>query len=113
MKAHIPVDRRTVRENERLTKIHVEEERHCMTRRVFKVLVYVLHNEFGFGVKRINRVVKGMESLMKEDNPIFWEQLDRHVIDYLGIPFEREQVDLDGNLTFDESQSILNIKERG
>lgn len=102
MRAHIPLDRRTVREIDRVTKLYVEEERHCMTRRVFKVLVYVLHNSFGFGVKRLNRTIDLMQELLDEMDPVFWESLDKHVIDYLGIPFERETVDMDGNIVFVE-----------
>ena len=71
-----------------------------MTRRVFKLLVYVLNTEFKFGVGRLKRTVDKINELLQDqdDNPVFWRQVDHHVIEYLKIPFEYEKTDIDGNL---------------
>lgn len=100
MRAHISVDRRTRREIDRLAHLRVDEERKHMTRRVYKALIYVLNTEFGFGAVRLKRTVDKMNEVLSEvnDNTEFWRHLDHHVIDYLGIPFEREKTDIDGNL---------------
>lgn len=104
MRAHMPVDKRIRREIDRISKEQVEKERHGFSRRVFKVMIYVLNTEFGFGVTRLKRAVDGMQELFEseEHNPVFWRQIDHHVIDFLGIPFERESTDLDGNLQEDQ-----------
>lgn len=103
MKAHIPIDRRTRREIDRVCRIQINHERDHMTRRVFKLLVYVLNTEFGFGVTRLKRVVDKIGETLQEqdDNPVFWRQVDHHVIEYLKIPFDFEQTDIDGNLIDD------------
>lgn len=100
MRAHISVDRQTRREIDRLAHLRVDEERKHMTRRVYKALIYVLNTEFGFGVGRLKKTVDKMNEVLNEsnNNTEFWRQLDHHVIDYLGIPFEREKTDIDGNL---------------
>ena len=94
------MDRRTRREIDRLAHLRVDEERTHMTRRVYKALIYVLNTEFGFGVGRLKKTVDKMNEVLNEsnNNTEFWRQLDHHVIDYLGIPFEREKTDIDGNL---------------
>lgn len=103
MRAHIPVDRRTRREIDRLSRLQVEKEREHMTRRVYKALLYVLNTEFGFGVGRLKKAVDKMNEVLDEsnNNTEFWRQLDHHVIDYLGIPFDHEKTDIDGNLIDD------------
>lgn len=100
IRAHVGVNKRTRKEIERLTVEKVRKERRGMTRRVFKVLIYVLNIYYGFGVKRLTGVIDKMNELLEDDNdnPVFWRQLDHHVTDYLGIPFERESTDDDGNL---------------
>lgn len=74
-----------------------------MTRRVYKALIYVLNTEFGFGVGRLKKTVDKMNEVLDEsnNNTEFWRQLDHHVIDYLGIPFDHEKTDIDGNLIDD------------
>lgn len=101
MRAHIGIDRRTRRDIEKFIDRKVEEERHGMTRRVFKAFIYVLNIEFGFGVGRINRLIAKVNQIFHEedgDNFAFWRHIDHHVIDFMGIPFDREKIGLDGNL---------------
>lgn len=100
MRAHVGIDRRTRRDIEKFIDRKVEEERHGMTRRVFKAFIYVLNTEFGFGVGRVNRLITKVNQIFHEedDNFTFWRHIDHHVIDFMGIPFDREKIDLDGNL---------------
>ena len=69
-----------------------EKERSNVTRRIFKVMACALYEEFGFGKKRIARVINVMTKMLEEshNDEVFWEHRDKLVIDYLGIPFERD-----------------------
>ncbi|QNK41841.1 hypothetical protein [Caproicibacter fermentans] len=61
-------------------------------RRWFKLLCAVLHNDFGFGAGRLDAVIDGISRLSDDQkgDPIFWEHMDRLLIDQLGIKFDRE-----------------------
>lgn len=100
MKARIPPSRQVKREAYRVTLDYIEKGRDNVTRRFFKLFMCVMHEDFGFGVSRLNRLVKRVNELTAqgEKNPIFWKEIDHTVIDYMGIPFEREKTDIDGNL---------------
>lgn len=69
-----------------------QQERDNVTRRIFKVLCVALHQEFGFGKGRLAKTIGTMTELLEQsrDDEVFWEHIDREVIDYLGIPFERD-----------------------
>lgn len=69
-----------------------DEERKNVTRRIFKIMACALYEEFGFGKKRIAKVVNVMTKMLEEahNDEVFWEHRDKLVIDYLGIPFERD-----------------------
>ena len=99
MKARIPINRNQRRWIEAGAKEQVEVERHEMTRRVFKVFIYALNTEFGFGAKRCKRLVDAVNGIFTEtDKDELWRRLDHHVIDYMKIPFEREKTDINGKL---------------
>lgn len=101
MKARIPPSRQMKREAYRLTMDYIEKERNKVMRRFFKLFMCVMHEEFGFGVRRLNRLVNRVNELTAqgENNPIFWKEIDHTVIDYMGIPFDYEKTDIDGDLT--------------
>lgn len=106
MRARVPVSRATKREIDKEIKRQIERERAGFSRRVFKFMCYALHELYGFGKKRCEDVIDRMEALA-EEHPhcdAFWEQLDDLVIGYLGLSFEREEVDVDGELVFDEEK---------
>ncbi len=100
MKARIPPSRQTKREAYRLTLDYIEKERNNVTRRFFKLFICVMHEDFGFGVTRLKRLVDRVNELAAkgEKNPIFWKEIDHTVIDYMGIPFDREETTIDGDL---------------
>lgn len=68
------------------------KERDDLTRRIIKTVIFVMHNEFGFGRERNERLFKRFTQVLEESDKdeIFWEHIDREVIDYLGFPFERD-----------------------
>ena len=70
----------------------VERERNNMTRRIIKVILFVLHTEFGFGIGRCARAFNAFTKAFEESDKdeIFWEHIDRVIIDKLGIHFERD-----------------------
>lgn len=100
MKAHLPPSRQMKREAYRLTMNYIEKEKNNVTRRFFKLFMCVMHDDFGFGVSRLNRLVNRVNELSAqgEKNPIFWKEIDHTVIDYMGIPFDREETTIDGDL---------------
>lgn len=61
-------------------------------RRWFKLLMVVLHNDFGFGPERLDRVMTGIIKLSddQKNDPVFWEHTDKLLIDQMGIKFDRE-----------------------
>lgn len=66
-------------------------------RRTFKLLCLSLHEEFGFGQKRLCRVIDRINSLAQEheEDEVYWAHVDR-VVERLGLNFiqeDYEQVD--------------------
>ena len=97
MKARVPVlsakrKQEAVKELEREYEKVRDKERQDMTRRIIKVILYVLHERFGFGVHRLAKAFDGFNEMFDESDrdEIFWEHVDRVVIDKLGIQFERD-----------------------
>lgn len=99
MKARIPISRRQRRVIEEAVYTELKEQEFASTQRVFKLFCYVLHHDYGFK-KRCFDVIDKVSKLIKEQDEdlIFWEHLDKYVIDQIGMPFSREKIDLDGNL---------------
>lgn len=56
-----------------------------------KLLIYTLHNVYGYGIKRIQRLVEELSSGVDEmhNNPVFWDKVDADVIDNLGFDYPR------------------------
>lgn len=99
MKANIPISSRMRKQLELAVREELQKGQYAATQRIFKLFCYVLHSKYGFS-KRCYIVIDEVRKLIEEqdENPVFWEQLDRYVIDQMGIPFDREKVDMDGNL---------------
>lgn len=73
-------------------KIEAEELRK-MAQRCLKIYLFVLNRDFHFGKKRANNFYQACGELLATagDDEVFWEHIDRVVIDYLGITeFERD-----------------------
>ena len=88
----------------------VEEEKTIdITRRVLKTIIYTLNTEYGYGIKRISRLFNSFTKMLEESNKdeVYWEHIDRVVVDKLGLPFERDYTN-NGQVI---SESRLKLKE--
>jgi UDP-N-acetylglucosamine 2-epimerase len=96
MKAHIPLSGKMKKDALAEIKLQVARERDKVTeqivRRTLKLVLVELYDEFSFGNVRLNRIMKGVEDLTAKANEdeIFWEHIDRQLIDQLGLKFERD-----------------------
>ena len=56
------------------------------------MMCYVLNRNFGFGSKRCLAVINGISRLSAEhdQDEIFWEHLDRVIVDEMKLDFERD-----------------------
>lgn len=71
----------------------VEQEKSTdITRRVLKTIIYVLNTDYGYGIKRVARLFNSFTEMLENSNKdeVYWEHIDRIVIDNLGLPFERD-----------------------
>lgn len=88
----------------------VEQEKSTdITRRVLKTMIYVLNTEYGYGNKRIARLFNSFTKMLENSNKdeVYWEHIDRVVINNLGLPFERDYTN-NGQVI---SESRLKLKE--
>lgn len=88
----------------------VEEEKTIdITRRVLKTIIYKLNTEYGYGIKRITRLFNSFTKMLEESSKdeVYWEHIDRVVIEKLGLPFERDYTN-NGQVI---SESRLKLKE--
>ncbi|WP_294465550.1 hypothetical protein [uncultured Ruminococcus sp.] len=88
----------------------VEEEKTIdITRRVLKTIIYNLNTEYGYGIKRISRLFNSFTKMLEESSKdeVYWEHIDRVVVDKLGLPFERDYTN-NGQVI---SESRLKLKE--
>ncbi len=60
-------------------------------RRILKVICYVLYNDFGFGKKKLARVINSANDTMADmtSNEVIWDSIDRKLRD-IGLEFENE-----------------------
>ena len=84
-------------------KEKLQEQQHGFTRRFYKLICYTLNREFGFGKGRLMKIINSINRTLTEhrDDVMFWNHLDRVVIDELGVEFEREKVNPDGVIESD------------
>ena len=70
----------------------VKTDQERLLRRYFKLMCYVLNRNFGFGSKRCLAVINGISRLSAEhdQDEIFWEHLDRVIVDEMKLDFERD-----------------------
>ena len=96
MKARIPCTKQQhkviISETQMLAKKAVEKERADLTRRLFKVMMLALHEQYGFGQQRCMNILGAFTELIKKSDTdeVYWEHIDRVVIDYLHLPFEHD-----------------------
>lgn len=56
-----------------------------------KLLIYTLHTVYGYGTKRISALMDEMGASVDKmrDDPVFWDKVDKDVIDNLGFAYPR------------------------
>lgn len=61
------------------------------TRRIFKTMIFALYQDFGFGRDRCAKALKSMTEIIEhsDTDEVFWEHIDRIVIDKLKLEFEK------------------------
>jgi hypothetical protein len=75
-----------------------KEQSNNMTRRVFKLFCISLHQEFGFGKDRLNRLIAKVEEISgeREQDEVFWAHVDKYC-KVLGLNFPDEDYErMDG-----------------
>lgn len=97
LKARIPVKlkREAMAEINRLADREYQKvkdkEINDLTRQIFKTIVFALHKDFGFGRDRCAKALKSMTEIIEhsDTDEVFWEHIDRVVIDKLKLEFDR------------------------
>lgn len=99
MKVRIPPtakQKRAIRD-EMIREYHkiAEEEREDMTRRICKTILFILNRDFDFGRKRCTRLFNAFADHLdcQPEDEVYWEHIDRVVIDQMGLPFARDYTD--------------------
>lgn len=72
-----------------------EKQNNDMTRRIIKLFCYALNEHYQFGGKRLSELIYYVGELIKESDTdeIFWEHIDRNLIDRIGLNLERDYTD--------------------
>lgn len=96
MKARIPpksvVSKGIRKAVQQYAKEQVNKEEQTEMRRFLKIVCVALHQKFGFGKDRIADLLQEVSDLSEESDTdeIFWNHIDRVVIDEMGLDFEKE-----------------------
>lgn len=96
MKARIPLPKEQLSYAKNLSKNYAvkefERQKNDLIRRCFKLFDVVLHEEFGFGLSRLSRLHNCINEKVDEmkDDEIFWEHIDKELIDQVGMPYPRD-----------------------
>ena len=93
MKARIVLTDRVTSKQKQAVKEYNRLEQKNIMRRYFKLLCYVLNENFGFGKSRLLKVIGQIEeaSRLHNDDEEFWYHLDKRVIEQIGLQFEKEK----------------------
>lgn len=97
MKARIPVKlkREAMAEINRLADREYQKvkdkEINDLTRRIFKTMIFALYQDFGFGRDRCAKALRSMTEIIEhsDTDEVFWEHIDRVVIDKLKLEFDK------------------------
>mgnify|MGYP004728598049 CR=1 FL=1 len=112
LKARIPVKlkREAMAEINRLADREYQKvkdkEINDLTRRIFKTIVFALHKDFGFGRDRCAKALKSMTEIIEhsDTDEVFWEHIDRVVIDKLKLEFDKRDYTDNGKVVnYEES----------
>lgn len=66
-----------------------------MTRRVFKLFCVALHNEFGFGLQRLSKLLLAVSKQIEKSksDEVFWYHIDRE-LKAIGLDFPNENYEV-------------------
>ena len=112
MKARIPVKlkKEAMAEINRLADREYQKvkdkEINDLTRRIFKTIVFALYKDFGFGRDRCAKALKSMTEIIEhsDTDEVFWEHIDRVVIDKLKLEFDKRDYTANGKvINYEES----------
>ena len=92
MKAHIPASKRLTRREKTTVKEYDDSVQNDNFMRYVKLSIVALHQRFGFGHDRTADFIGDMMRLADEaaKDEIFWEHIDKVVIEELKIQLPRE-----------------------
>ena len=94
MKARLPAlsKNQLKKANAEIDKM-IKDKHEQSIRRYMKIMCHVLNEHYGFGKHRLSKVISeiGKLSVEADTDEIYWEHIDRIVIDYMGLNFKREQ----------------------
>ena len=116
MKARIPVKlkREAMAEINRLADREYQKvkdkEINDLTRRIFKTIVFALHKDFGFGRDRCAKALKSMTEIIEhsDTDEVFWEHIDRVVIDKLKLEFDKRDYTDNGKVVnFEGTEDLI------
>lgn len=99
MKARLPISskqrKRLQQEALAVCKAEVERQKDIMSRRIIKLFCYALNEHYHFGHDRLEQLILKVSELIIEgyDDEIFWEHIDRNLIDRLKLELERDYTD--------------------
>lgn len=96
MKARLPINSKQKKRIRQEVDSYYQKAGNDMTRRVFKLFCLALNEQYGFGKKRLSRLIATVSelSVKSADDEVFWGHTDRQIIDRMGIEFEREDYEV-------------------
>lgn len=82
-------------EVDKIWKEMEQEKENDLTRRILKTFIFVMHEKYGYGVKRLADLVGDFTLKLEEakTDEVYWEHIDQVVIDELKLPFKRDYTD--------------------
>lgn len=101
MRARINPARSVTKKQKAAVKEYIQQElrqqQKGSTRRIFKLFCVALHEEYGFGKKRLSNVLHNVTKVCEEkrDDPVFWTHIDR-AIEQIGLEFPQEDYEAMG-----------------
>ena len=92
MKARRVLSKEEQKACQRFIVEEIQRNKNAEMTRFLKIICYILNDEFGFGKGRVEKLIDRLNSFMEENkgNEIFWDKLDEHLIDKMGLPFRYE-----------------------
>jgi hypothetical protein len=95
MKCHIPAKHIVTHSQAKVLNEYLDGLKEQTMRRIFKIMCVALHDEqFGFGHDRLAKLIGKISEISAESehDEIYWNHIDRVVINELKLDFEREDV---------------------